>query len=453
MSKKPKLSVTGYRAIWGQDLDEQIAFNYARAYAKFCKAHGAKKILVARDARKQGPVILSSVRKAFQAEGIEVDYAGILPTPTLLLLIKKLDYDGGVMITASHNPPEYNGEKFVVGGGRLTNDEETEEIREYFENLTEEDKKIEGETLPEPEKDNSEFRKIHVDEVLKNVDVELIKRKGFKVALDPINSGGSLITQDLLKDLGCEAHVINGEMDGNFAHRPEPVPENLEETAKFVKEAGVDIGFVQDPDADRLLVIDENGEIIGEEKTLALCIKNVLAKEAGDIVVNLSTSSMSEEIAESFGRKTYRTKIGEANVVKKILEINAPIGGEGSSGAIYPRVNVARDSLVGIALVLELLAKEGKKISEISEELPKYVMKKENIHFNGDLSALIETLKEVFEDAKSSELDGIRFDWADKSWVNIRASNTEPIVRIFGESKDKERIEAIFDKVNSAINN
>jgi phosphomannomutase len=432
MEQKPKLSVTGYRAIWGTDLTEQIAYEYSRAYAKYCKSKGAQKILVGRDARQSGPIILSSITKAFLAENIEVEYAGILPTPSMLLLVKKLNFDGGVMITASHNPIEYNGIKFIVPGGRLTNAEETAQIKNFYDGLTEEEKIIRGETLPEPNKDNKEYRKIHIDEILKNIDADII-------------------TQELLHRLDCEVQVTNGEMTGLFAHRPEPLPENLVETASFVKNANVDIGFVQDPDADRLLVINEHGEIIGEEKTLVLCIKNVLQKEPGDIVINLSTSSMSEIIANEMGRKTYRAKIGEANVVQKILEVQAPIGGEGSSGAIYPKVNTARDSLVGIALILELLARENKKISEISDSLPKFFMKKEVIHWDGDLLNLYNKLKEKWAKEKVNEEDGVRFDFEDSSWIHIRPSNTEPVLKIFGESKSEERLNTLFLEVNQFL--
>jgi phosphomannomutase len=452
MEIKPKLSVTGYRAIWGTDLTEQIAFEYSRAYAKYCKSKGAQKILIGRDARQSGPIILSSVIKAFLAEGMQVEYAGILPTPTMLLLVKKLNFDAGVMITASHNPIEYNGIKFIVHGGRLTNAEETKAIQDFYDSLSNEEKIVQGRTLDEPTIDSASMRRIHIDEILKNLDGDLIRNKNFKVALDPINSGGSLITQELLKELNCEVQVINDKMTGLFAHRPEPLPENLSETAEFVENAGVDIGFVQDPDADRLIVINEKGEIIGEEKTLVLAIKNVLAKEPGDIVINLSTSSMSEEVAKEYGRKTYRTKIGEANVVQKILEVNAPIGGEGSSGAIYPKINTARDSLVGIGLILELMARENKKISEISDSLPKFYMHKENIHFVGDLGTLYPKLKTTFPNVPTNEEDGIRFDFPDQSWIHVRPSNTEPLVRIFGEGKTPEAIKKLVDQVNLTLN-
>lgn len=451
MSTKPKLSVTGYRAIWGTDLNEQIAYEYVRAFAKFVKSNSGKKILIGRDARQSGPMIHASAQKAFEQEGIEVTYAGILPTPTMLLLVKKLSFDGGVMITASHNPIEYNGVKFIVPGGRLTNAEETAIIQKNYDALTPEEKVLDVESLQilddtktENQTDNREFRKIHIDEILKNIDVELIKSKKFKVALDPVNSGGSIITQELLKELGCEVHVINAEMTGMFAHRPEPLPENLGQIAEATKISGADVGFAQDPDADRLVVVNENGVVISEEMTLVFAIKNVLAKEPGDVVINLSTSRMGEDVAVSMGRRVFRTKIGEANVVQKLLEVGAPIGGEGSSGAIYPRINTARDSLVGISLVLELLARENKKVSEIANSLPKYFMKKENIPVKDELGKIYALFKNKWRDAKINDMDGIKFDFADKSWIHIRPSNTEPILRIFGEAKSQDRIEELF---------
>ncbi len=445
MTPKPKLSVTGYRAIWGQDLNEQIAYEYSRAYAKLVASEGGKRILIGRDARTSGPQILSSVKKAFLSEGInDITYAGVLPTPTMLLLVKKLNFDAGVMITASHNPIEYNGIKFIVPGGRLTNAEETKKIQGFYDALTEEEKTLVGETLPEEIVDSTTLRRIHIDEILKNIDADLIRSKKFKVALDPVNSGGSVITQELLKDLGCTVHVINGEMTGLFAHRPEPLPENLGQIAEATKESGADIGFAQDPDADRLVVVNEKGVVVSEEATLTLAVKNVLEKEPSDIVINLSTSRMSQDLAEALGKKAHRTKIGEANVVQKLLETGASIGGEGSSGAIYPKINTARDSLVGISLVLELLAREDKKISEIVETLPKYYMKKDKWLLTGELNNIYTKLKEHFKGAVVNEEDGLKLDFPDLSWIHLRPSNTEPILKLFGEAKTKERIEALF---------
>lgn len=461
MEIKPKLSVTGYRAVWGKDLDEKIAFEYARAFARFIKEKGgprqdgaSKKIIVGRDARVTGPIIFKSVKEAFEKEGLEVKYAGLLPTPTMLLLTKVRKYDAGVMITASHNPPEYNGMKFILGDGRLTNQEETNEIENIRQNLSETEK------TPTPMEtsfnidnfDNREWREEHIKEVLKNVDVELIKSKKFKVALDPINSAGSLIGQELLKELGCEVFVINGEPNGQFAHMPEPLEINLAGTASFVKEVSPDVGFVQDPDADRLVLVNEQGEVILEELTVTLAMKSVLSRgEKNDVVTNLSTTKVFEDVAKEYGVKVWKTKVGEANVVEKMIEVNSPIGGEGSGGVIYPSVGLFRDSLSGIALILELMARENKKISEIVKDLPKYVMKKDKFTITEEISKIYQTLKEKFPEAKINTDDGMRFDWDDSSWIHIRPSNTEPIVRVFGEAKDENRINSLFKEIRLTL--
>lgn len=454
MEPKPKLAVTGYRGIWGKTLNEQIAFEYVRSYARMIAEAkgGAKKVLIGRDTRASGHSILQSATEAFKSENIEIINAGILPTPSVLLLVKELDLDGGIMITASHNPIEYNGIKFVMKGGRLTNKDEVSVMEGHRATLTESEKIPSGMELAREEIDNSTYRKMHIDEVVKNIDADLIRSKKFKVTLDPVNGAGSVITQELLKDLGCEVSVINEVQDGNFAHPPEPLAENLAQISTAVKENKSDIGFAQDPDADRLVVVDELGTIISEEHTPVLAIKSVLSKTPSDIVINIASSSMSEDVASSFGMKTFRSKVGEANVVEKMQEVHALIGGEGGGGAIYPKINTSRDSLVGIALTLELMAKEGKKISEIVDSLPKYFMKKDKIPVTENPSVLYEKLKKQFADATLNELDGVRFDWPDHSWLQVRASITEPIIRIFGEAKTPERIDSLFDSVRLTLN-
>lgn len=455
MEIKPKLAVTGYRGIWGETLNEQIAFEYARSYARMIASlplSGKKKVLVGRDTRPSGPVIFASVREALEKENIEVINAGIIPTPSILLLVKKLNLSGGVMVTASHNPLEYNGIKFIVSPGRLTNEGEVAAIEKFRKDLTLEERILSGEETKLENVDNKEFRKIHIDEIIKNIDADLIRSKKFKVTLDPVNGTGSIITPELLRELGCDVRVINEEQNGGFAHPPEPLPQNLGQIAQAVKENNSDIGFAQDPDADRLVVINEKGEVVSEEYPLVLAVKNVLASYPGDIVINMATSSMSEDVAHGFGRKVFRTKIGEGNVVEKIISVQAIIGGEGSSGAIYPKINMARDSLVGIGLILELLAREGKKISEIVESLPKYFMKKDKIPVTENVQILYEKLKKQFPDAKVNELDGVRFDWGDASWLSVRASITEPIVRIFGEAKTEGRINSLFEEIRLTLN-
>ena len=461
MQQKPRLNVSGYRGIWGQDLNEQIAFEYARSFAKMIKktTKDAPKILVGRDGRETGPFILNSFEKAFKLEGIEMIYAGIIPTPSVLLLTRKLVLDGGVIITASHNPKEYNGLKFVNRKGLFVTETESTEIQNTKDNLTDEEKKIPSGNLADSllTADNVEFRRIHINEVLKNIDVEKIKAKKFKVAIDPVNSSACLIDYDLLLELGCEIFMINSEPNGKYTRGLEPIAVNLSDIARETAERHADIGFAQDPDADRLVVINEKGEILSEEYTLALALKNVLSREENkntnkDVVVNMSTFNVSADVTEEYGANVHRTKIGEANVVTKMTEINALIGGEGSGGVIFPKINSARDSLVGIGLILELLARENKTISEIADNLPKYFIQKDKITFNGDLPTLYEKLKKEFFNAKINTLDGVRFDWLDKSWIHIRPSNTEPIVRIFGEAKTENRIKALFEQVRLTLN-
>lgn len=457
MDQKPKLTVSGFRGIWDKDLNEQIAFGYTLAFARMIKKIGAKKILVGRDARGTGPQILRAIKNAIKKEGLEMDYAGIIPTPSILLLVKKLSYDGGIIITASHNPKEYNGFKFVANDGLFIEQEEISELEENRKNLKrEEGNYSENFTLENIESNNKneEFKKFHIKEILKNIDVELIKNKKFKVALDSINSAGSIITQELLKELGCTVYAINTEQTGDFAHEPEPLVKNLDQIKKATIKSSSDIGFAQDPDADRLVIVNEKGEILSEEYTLTLATLSVFSRknEISDIAINMSSSRMCEDVLDKYGKKVFRTKIGELNVVNKMLEINASIGGEGNGGVIYPKINKTRDSLVGIAFILELLAKENKTVSSIVESLPKYIIKKEKITFEKDFQLLSEKLKEKFKDANSiNTLDGIRFDWDDFSWIHIRRSNTEPKMWIISEARDIDKINKLFETVKLAI--
>ncbi|MFA6074198.1 MAG: phosphoglucosamine mutase [Candidatus Woesearchaeota archaeon] len=464
MQNKPKLTISGYRGIWGESLDEQLSFEFGLSYAKLIKNNASEKqklnglkVLIGQDARKTGVKIFRALASAFEKENIKIDYAGIIPTPSILLLVNRVDYAGGIIITASHNPIEYNGLKFLDNAGLFLGQDKIEEINFIKENLNDFEKNfIDNPNIEYIKKDfnNDDFREIHIREILKVVDVDLIKKNKFKVTLDPINSAGSIITQELLKELGCEINVINGEQTGIFSHEAEPLIKNLTQLSDAVKKSNSMIGFAEDPDADRLVIVDEKGEIQSEEYTLALAMKNVFYKTPSDTVVNMSSSRICEDIANSFGKKLYRSKIGELNVVHKMMEVKAIIGGEGNGGVIYPKVNMARDSMVGIALILELMARENKTISLIINELPHYLVKKEKIVFNGDMNTLYEDLKKEFNNANSVDiLDGIRFDWNDYSWIHIRRSNTEPKMWIISEAKTKERIDELFERAKLIINN
>lgn len=440
---QPQLTVSGYRGIWGDTLTEEIAKKYARAYLSFIVTETGKTnptIILARDGRESGPILLTTVKNELVTHGARVIDTGLTATPIALFLVKAEKTDGAVIITASHNPIEYNGLKFVSMSGAFTTKTEVEKIKLFFEQNalvpTNGGESIDGESL---------YKK-HSAAILQNIDAELIRSKKFKVALDPINSVGSFATPELLSSLGAEVSVINGEPNGKFAHEPEPLPKNLGALAELVKEKKCDIGFAQDPDGDRLVICDENGVIPSEEVMLALCIKAIMQKTPGTVVVNLSTSNMSEDIVRALGGDVFRSPVGEANVVERMMTTDAIVGGEGGGGIIWPKVNMARDSFVGIALILELIAHEGKKISALITQLPKYFMRKEKLQFAGSLSDLYAAIKIKLGGTENTE-DGLRLDFPDRSWIHIRPSNTEPIIRVIAEAKTEERLTELMQGV------
>jgi phosphomannomutase len=297
------------------------------------------------------------------------------------------------------------------------------------------------------------YIKAHVDKILENVNVEAIRARKFKVAVDMINASASVIDPYLFEKLGVEIIAVNATPNGKFTHKPEPLKENLSEIANIVKNKKADIGFAQDPDADRLVVIDENGEVISEECTLALAIENVLSKNLHqNIAINLSTSQMNVDIAKKYGSSCFRSKIGEGNVVEKMIEHKAIIGGEGNGGVIYPKINIARDSFTGIALILELLAERKQTASECIKNLPKYFIKKDKWPMSGDLNEMYKKLKSHFQEAIVDEQDGLRLEFPDSSWIHIRPSNTEPIIRLIGEAKDEKSIETLFNEAKLTLN-
>jgi phosphomannomutase len=303
-------------------------------------------------------------------------------------------------------------------------------------------------------KNNPNFTKEHADQILSKINVEKIKSKKFKVAVDMINASACMIDPYLFEQLNVELIPINNIPNGKFNHKPEPLKENLAEIARTVRDSGADIGFAHDPDADRLVIINELGEVILEEYTLAFCVENILSKNNNsNIAINLSSSRMSEDIAEKYNCKCFRTKVGEANVVEKMIETKSVIGGEGNGGVIFPAVNFCRDSFAGIALILELLAERNLKVSECVKTLPEYFMKKDKMAVSEsvDLNKMYTQLKEHFPEAKTNEIDGLYLDFPDKSWIHLRPSNTEPIIRLFGEAKEADRIKALFEEVRLTL--
>lgn len=449
MPIKPTFTVSGYRGVWGETMNTEIASLYARAFIKFLKQdqeNPRPRILIGRDGRESGPAIKDAIIYELTKYGVDFIDGGILPTPTVMFATRKHKYDGAIIITASHNPIEYNGLKFVNNKAFFLEIPEAEKINKYINEDKLDVAPVPG-TFINKEIEIPNFTKEHADEILKHVNVDLIRSKNFKVAVDMINASACEVDPYLLAELNVELYPFNNIPNGKFAHKPEPNPTNLADFSNFAKELKIDIGFAHDPDADRLVVMNEKGEIISEEYTLVLAIKNILGQNPNSkIVTNLSTSQMNIDLAEQYGGQAILAEVGEPNVVREIVNHNAIIGGEGNGGVIYPKVNLARDGFVGIALILELVAKENKKISEIVAEFPKYFIKKDKWSMTEGLDVKINKLKNHFTDAKTIEIDGIRLDFEDKAWLHLHPSNTEPIFRLFGEAKTQERIDELFQE-------
>ena len=450
MQNEPKLTVSGYRGIWKESLNHEIVENYTKAFIKFVKEdiNNNPTILLGRDGRESGPEIKETIINTLTKLEVKFIDGDILPTPTVLFAVHKHKYDGAIIITASHNPREYNGLKFVTNKALFTNEAEVEKIKENYEKekLNSNNSKLQ-QNVPSFNTHNLNFPKEHADQILEHINVENIRSRKFKVAVDMINASACVLDPYLFEKLGVELIPLNNIPDGHFAHKPEPLKENLEDIARLTKENSCDIGFAHDPDADRLVVINEEGIVISEEYTLALGVEAVLSRNLNNkVVINMSTSQMNRDIAQKYGGICIRTKVGEANVVNGIINSHAIIGGEGGGGIIYPTINMARDSFVSFALILELLAKRNQTISECVKSLPLYVVRKDKMPITGDLNKMYSKMKNHFKEAEVNELDGLRLDFPDSSWLHLRPSNTEPIIRLIGEAKTKERIEELFEK-------
>ncbi|MDX2039330.1 MAG: phosphoglucosamine mutase [Isosphaeraceae bacterium] len=434
-------SVSGLRGIVGDGLDPIGVVEFAAAYASSC-ADGA--IVVGHDGRISAPVFLDAVLSAVRATGRDALLAGPVATPTLGRLVSKLGAAGGIQISASHNPPTYNGLKFFQAAGMVLSPQSGREVlaridrREFgwvaFDRL--------GRIRPILDPDSE-----HLEAVLSCVDVEAIRACRFTVLLDGCHGGGGRMGDALLRALGCKALVLGPVPDGLYDHTPEPTETNLRDFARMVPASGAVVGFAQDPDADRLALIDETGRYIGEECTLALAATHRLSQVKGPVVLNLSTSSMTEVLARRLGCDVHRTPVGEIHVVEKMLAEKAVLGGEGNGGVIDPRVGFVRDSFVGMALVLDLLAKRDVPLSTIVAELPKFAMVKDQFpRGEGDASALFDQIAAGRPDARADRRDGLRLDWADR-WVHVRSSNTEPIVRVIAEAPDASAARALADEI------
>ncbi|MEX0612113.1 MAG: phosphoglucosamine mutase [Pirellulales bacterium] len=450
------ISVSGLRGVVGETLTPDVAFRYAAAFAETLPAGP---VLITRDGRANGGPLVGPVAAGLSQGGSRaVLDGGIAATPTTGVLVRQRGCIGGVQISASHNPAEYNGLKLFSEEGRVVPAGVGQRVLERFEGGR---RKAEGRG---PAGSFTVNRLTKVDDTVSDhlalveqiVDLERIRARRFRVLLDANHGSGSVLGRPLLERLGCDVVLSGAEPDGLFAHPPEPTAENLAGVVANVTRARADVGFCQDPDADRLAIIDERGCYIGEEYTLALCADHVLRHDPGPVVTNCSTSRMTEDLAIKYGVPFFRSAVGEANVVDVMLREKAVIGGEGNGGVIDPRVGLVRDSFVGMALVLDAMAERNLPISALADELPRYVICKTKIDVARDqVSASFERLERHFHDAAPDRLDGLRLDWTrpegSGSWLLVRASNTEPVVRIIAEAPTEYQARRLCDEAARVI--
>ncbi|MFM8174610.1 MAG: phosphoglucosamine mutase [Pirellulaceae bacterium] len=439
------ISVSGLRGIVGQSLHPAVAVDYVAAYASQLP-EGA--VVVARDGRASGRYLSDAVKAALVASGRLVLDCDVTATPTVGVAIRHWKAVGGIQISASHNPSEYNGIKLFNAEGRVIPASEGAAVKEAYQRRKTAwvpyDRLGRVEIIEDP-------HDAHLESLLKIVDVAAIRQRAFSVLLDSNHGAGSRLGRRLLESLGCRVTVLGDQPDGEFEHPPEPLAENLREVSADMERAAYDIGFVQDPDADRLAILDERGRYIGEEWTLSLCIARRLSQQPGTVVINGASSSVNEAIAAGYGVQCLRSSVGEAHVVDLIRRSHAVFGGEGNGGPIDPRIGWTRDSFLGIAMVLDLLAAENRQLSNLLNDFPQSQMIKSKTTMTAEeLSDSIERLKERLQPDSLTETDGVRLAWKNR-WILLRASNTEPIVRLIAEAPDAPSVQGLMDEALAAL--
>ncbi len=439
------LSISGLRGVVGDGLDAEYVGQFAAALGTMTDGGT---IVVTRDGRDSGEMLCEAVVSALISTGCRVIDGGIASTPTCGVLIDHLRAAGGLQITASHNPIEWNGLKSFSSSGSVFDEAAGRRLIEILESQS-------FKTVPDDRRGSVEELKDswapHLERILKLIDVDSVKNRRLKVVLDCNHGSGAILGPKLLETLGCEVHLLGGTPDGQFEHTPEPLKENLTGLCEAVRQQNADVGFAQDPDADRLAIVDHTGRYIGEELTLALCADRVLSRTPGPIVVNGSTSRVTADIAAGYGCEFYRSYVGEANVVATMKEVSAILGGEGNGGVIEPRVGFVRDSFVAMAYVLENLSGGDRTLAEWVDSLPKYTIVKDKFPCSRDqIGAACEALKSAYPDAIAEEGDGLRLDWEDR-WVQVRASNTEPILRVIAEAPDSESAKKLCADAVAAV--
>lgn len=439
----------------GEGLNPLDIVKFTAAYASFIRKSTTKNsntIVVGRDARISGPMVNDIVVGTLTGMGLDVVNIGLATTPTTELAVVWENACGGIILTASHNPKQWNALKLLNEKGEFLSDAEGKEVLAIAEK--------EAFTFAEVdnlghEYKNETYTRRHIDSVLALdlVDIDAIRKANFTVAVDAVNSVGGIVIPKLLKALGVKNVVeLNCAPTGQFAHTPEPIPENLTQISDLMKTGCADVGFVVDPDVDRLAIVMENGEMFVEEYTLVSIADYVLSKTPGTTVSNLSSSRALRDVTERHGCTYTASAVGEVNVVTQMKRTGAVIGGEGNGGVIYPASHYGRDALVGVALFLSLLAHKGKKVSELKKEYPQYEIAKNKIQLTPDINvdAILDAIKKKYANEKITTIDGVKIDFPDY-WVHLRKSNTEPIIRIYSEAKDMEQANAIAREIKNVV--
>ena len=459
MSGTLMVSVSGVRGIVGTDLTPESVARWAAAFGTWAKdgKGGRRAIVLARDARTSGPMFAQATAAGLQSVGCDVIDAGLVSTPTAQLAVEHHRAAGGVILTASHNPIEWNALKFIGPDGIFLGPDAGTRVAALA--ASDGFARADWSGLGAVTADEDAIER-HLDVVLRlpEVNTRLLRRRRIKVALDCVRGAGGTILPQLLRSLGCRVSAINLETDGRFPRAPEPIPEHLDELSRLVRRSKADVGMAVDPDVDRLALVDETGRPIGEDYTLALAIRAVLGgkrdggrgKGGGKrVVCNLSTSLVVADAARDCGAQLVRTPVGEAHVARKMVDLKAPIGGEGNGGVMYPRAHVGRDAPVGAALVVALLAREDRTLSELVNAAPRYVIVKAKAPRGAGggpgLDAAYKALRARFADAQADTQDGLRLGWTDR-WLHLRPSNTEPIIRFIAEAPTAEQANALIEE-------
>src|SRR5712692_836224 len=436
-----KIGVAGIRGVVGEFLTPSLACSFAQAFGTYV---GGGRVVVGRDTRASGEMLMHAEACGLLAAGCEVVDTGILPTPTIQMYVAATRAQGGIAVTASHNPPEYNALKLFNAHGLFFNTYERAELLDLYHQS--DFRQATNEEMRRIITDYESAPKLHFSKVLAHVDAERIRQRKFRVALDAVNGAGAVTTPGFLRDvLACDLEAISVDPTKPFPREAEPRPEVLGEIAELVRRCHRDIGFAQDPDGDRLAVIDETGFVLDNDDVLALAVDAALRRLPGDVVVNLTTSSVIEDVAAQHGRRVYRTPVGEANVVETMQAVNAVIGGEGSNGGIiFPAVHLCRDSYTGMAFLLDRMAETGEKISTLAGRLPKYFRRYGKVAFqHGRLGPLMQSLEVQFPRADKDRTDGLKLTMPE-GWIHVRASNTEPLLRVAAEARSDAQVEKLY---------